>query len=376
MDNVILRNILNDHKAWANGEDDGVRANLAHLDLRELYMQGRDLRWVNFTGANMAGVDLSFANMSEACLTGADLRGANLTGVNFANAMLVRADLTDAVITHASFMDADLSYAQLKGVLTVNAIMSRATVTGTRLAEVTDEAGKVYPTPPEKPAAEEPATDEPDESDVEVLVGDKLAGFVGWRQVGEYWLAEDLEGQNNAYNSKEKAEKWVRDRYRNALARGEPAEPEGAELMLLDFEQDIWKVSVGTNPVGSIKRSVQPLPDATVSYKVTNKPASSFYYRTEEYFVPMGTHVDIEKAKKHARDCWAGLSNQLKQPVVIAVVRWCAVNGLDECVGYVEKLAPTNYAILNTDGKIRAHESSLHAATLKARQIYEKDCEG
>lgn len=56
-----LKEILEKHKMWFNGEEGGERA---------------DLR-----GAKLRGVDLSEANLSGANLRGADLRGASLRGI-------------------------------------------------------------------------------------------------------------------------------------------------------------------------------------------------------------------------------------------------------------------------------------------------------
>lgn len=53
-----INKILELHKAWLNGDENGVKANLSEADLREA-----DLRW---------------ANLSEADLSEADLRGADL----------------------------------------------------------------------------------------------------------------------------------------------------------------------------------------------------------------------------------------------------------------------------------------------------------
>lgn len=50
--------------------------------------------------ANLAGVNLSFAELS-----GANLKRANLTGTNFAAANLSYADLSDADITGTNFTD-------------------------------------------------------------------------------------------------------------------------------------------------------------------------------------------------------------------------------------------------------------------------------
>lgn len=60
-----LKEILDKHLLWIEGEEDGVRANLSGADL-----------W----GANLSGGDLSGGYLSKANLSKADLSGANLSG--------------------------------------------------------------------------------------------------------------------------------------------------------------------------------------------------------------------------------------------------------------------------------------------------------
>ena len=68
-----LKEILNLHKKWLNGEKDGIRANLSNVDL-----SNTDLR----------EADLSFADLREANLSNADLFNANLNGTNLDHADL------------------------------------------------------------------------------------------------------------------------------------------------------------------------------------------------------------------------------------------------------------------------------------------------
>ena len=62
MSNEELRDILQKHIKWLNGERDGEKANLS--------------------GANLSGADLYEANLYEANLYRANLSGANLRGAN------------------------------------------------------------------------------------------------------------------------------------------------------------------------------------------------------------------------------------------------------------------------------------------------------
>ena len=64
-----LPNILAKHAKWANGEADGVRADLS--------------------GANLFSANLSGANLSSANLTGANLTGANLSGAKWRDDIII-----------------------------------------------------------------------------------------------------------------------------------------------------------------------------------------------------------------------------------------------------------------------------------------------
>ena len=75
MDSEQLKDILTKHKAWLNGENDGVRA-----DLRDADLSGADL-----SGADLSGADLRDADLSGADLSGADLRDADLIGADLSN---------------------------------------------------------------------------------------------------------------------------------------------------------------------------------------------------------------------------------------------------------------------------------------------------
>ena len=58
-----INKILELHKAWLNGDENGVKANLREADLRWANLRGADLR-----GANLSEADLRWANLREANL--------------------------------------------------------------------------------------------------------------------------------------------------------------------------------------------------------------------------------------------------------------------------------------------------------------------
>ena len=108
-----LKEILEKHKMWLNGEEGGERANLRSADLIGADLIGADLRRANLwnadlkiadlSGANLRGVDLSEANLSGADLSGADLSGASLRGSDLSGANLSGADLIGADLDYASY---------------------------------------------------------------------------------------------------------------------------------------------------------------------------------------------------------------------------------------------------------------------------------
>lgn len=87
-------------------------------DMKSVFLQGADLRGVDFSeailiDADMDEVNLSFANLSDADLDGASLRDANLEGANLEGANLAGADLTGANLKRANLDAADLRDAEV-----------------------------------------------------------------------------------------------------------------------------------------------------------------------------------------------------------------------------------------------------------------------
>ena len=77
-----LNEILEKHRKWVNGEDDGERADLRGADLRRADLSGANLSEANLRRANLIEANLIGANLSEANLIGADLSGADLIEAN------------------------------------------------------------------------------------------------------------------------------------------------------------------------------------------------------------------------------------------------------------------------------------------------------
>ena len=78
----MIKEILDKHQKWLNGEAGGERANLS---------------WADLSGANLRGANLSMANLRGANLSMANLRGANLSGANLSWADLSGAENRDSV---------------------------------------------------------------------------------------------------------------------------------------------------------------------------------------------------------------------------------------------------------------------------------------
>ena len=104
-----LKNILEFHKLWLNGEYGGCRADLRGANLRGANLRSADLRGADLRSADLRGADLSGANLSDANLLSANLRGANLSGANLSSANLSSADLSMAknVITSIDYMNSN-----------------------------------------------------------------------------------------------------------------------------------------------------------------------------------------------------------------------------------------------------------------------------
>ena len=82
MTTTELKEILDKHKKWLNGEYGGERANLRGANLRGAYLRGANLCGANIRDANLRDANLRGADLLGADLRGADLRGADLFGAD------------------------------------------------------------------------------------------------------------------------------------------------------------------------------------------------------------------------------------------------------------------------------------------------------
>ena len=82
MTGLEIKQALELHEKWLNGENEGERANLIGADLIGANLSGANLSGANLSGADLRGAKLSGADLRGANLIGAKLRGANLSGAN------------------------------------------------------------------------------------------------------------------------------------------------------------------------------------------------------------------------------------------------------------------------------------------------------
>lgn len=113
-----LREIASRHSAWLSGMPGGVQADFRGVQLAELSFSGFDLRYANFSDANLTHSQLGMANLSgccfsHACLDYADLSLSSLGHADFSSANMRYANMTSAAAAHACFCSSNLYNSQL-----------------------------------------------------------------------------------------------------------------------------------------------------------------------------------------------------------------------------------------------------------------------
>ena len=93
MNKEQLKDILENHKKWLDGEKDGERANLSYTDLSDANLRRADLRGADLSDANLRGTDLSDANLSHATLIYTDMSHTDLSHTDLRGTDLRGADL-------------------------------------------------------------------------------------------------------------------------------------------------------------------------------------------------------------------------------------------------------------------------------------------
>jgi uncharacterized protein YjbI with pentapeptide repeats len=105
-----LSKILEKHKKWLNGENDGHRLYLSHLELKSLDLIGIDLSFIEISRSKLQGIDFSNSKLFHTNLSKNDLSFSTLYRSN-----LSRSDLRDCDLTLCDLRYADLSFADLRG---------------------------------------------------------------------------------------------------------------------------------------------------------------------------------------------------------------------------------------------------------------------
>ena len=100
--------ILTAHERFVSGRPGGKLAAMRFIDFTGVNLAGRNLQDADlsssiFDSANLVGADLSRANLFGCDLRKADLRRANLTRADLRGACLRGADLSEADLTQADF---------------------------------------------------------------------------------------------------------------------------------------------------------------------------------------------------------------------------------------------------------------------------------
>jgi uncharacterized protein YjbI with pentapeptide repeats len=111
-------------------DPENEQIDFSYADLRGLNLQSANLEETNLYQANLSQTNLAGANLSGAILSAANLTGANLNFANLSGAILSAANLTGANLTGANLHRANLYLASLK-----DAILKDAFLDGANLRE-------------------------------------------------------------------------------------------------------------------------------------------------------------------------------------------------------------------------------------------------
>ena len=133
METSKLKEILEKHKMWLNGEEGGEKANLKDTDLRRVDLRGANLRVADLRGADLRGAKLIGADLSGANLRRADLSETDLTEADLYMADLREADLRLADLSATDLRGTDLRRANLSGADLKEADLRGADLSGTNL---------------------------------------------------------------------------------------------------------------------------------------------------------------------------------------------------------------------------------------------------
>lgn len=106
LNQIELLERLAAHRRFMSGDLTGARADFTGEDLAGLDLSNKHLGGVIFNGAYLAGADLSSCLAPDSAFVGATLTGANLTGGQFFHSTFDNANLVDAVLYEGAFDEA------------------------------------------------------------------------------------------------------------------------------------------------------------------------------------------------------------------------------------------------------------------------------
>ncbi len=137
---ALSMNLLELLEAGRVEEFNASRGQRSAPDLFAVDLSGKDLRGVDFSGANLEKADLSGADLRGSVLARANFSGADLTGARLDDVVAIKSRWTEAWLEKAGLEKADLSGADMVGAVLNQAEACDAVFRGVRLknAELND----------------------------------------------------------------------------------------------------------------------------------------------------------------------------------------------------------------------------------------------
>ena len=108
-----LKEILEKHEKWLNGEEGGSRADLSYVNLTNVNLTNANLYRANLYNASLYRANLTCANLSYVILDKAILDNANLYNANLEDANLSYAKLYNTNLYNTNLSNVDLENANL-----------------------------------------------------------------------------------------------------------------------------------------------------------------------------------------------------------------------------------------------------------------------
>ncbi len=130
---ALSMNLLELLEAGRVEEFNASRGQRSAPDLFAADLSGKDLRGVDFSGANLEKADLSGADLRGSVLARANFSGADLTGARLDDVVAIKSRWTEAWLERVGLGKADLSGSDMVGAVLTQANASGAVFRGVRL---------------------------------------------------------------------------------------------------------------------------------------------------------------------------------------------------------------------------------------------------